>query len=100
MTTINAYARGALVRASAAFSAANGAAVDPTTVRLRFMTPVGTVTTWTHGVDGQLVKDAVGSYRADIDAASEGQWHYRWEGTGANQAAAEGQFTVTVGVFG
>lgn len=100
MARINAYARGTLVRASATFASAAGAAVDPTTVRLKVRAPAGTVTTWTHGIDGQLVKDAAGAYHADIDANEEGVWHTRWEGTGANQAAAESQFTVNVGVFG
>lgn len=99
MTTINSYVRGALVRATADFSSAAGQAVDPTTVRFRVMAPDGTVTTYVHGVDAGLVKDTTGSYHADVDAAADGVWHYRWEGEGANQAAAESQFTVIDGVF-
>ena len=99
MTTINSYARGQLVRARADFASAAGQAVDPTTVMFRVMAPGGTVTSLTHGVDAGLVKDATGSYHADVDAATEGVWHYRWEGSGANQAAAESQFTVIEGVF-
>ena len=91
---INAYARGTLVRASASFADGAGNAVDPTAVTARVRAPNGTVTA------PAATKDGVGTYHVDIDADAEGAWHYRWEGTGANQAAAEGQFTVNVGVFG
>jgi hypothetical protein len=96
---INTYVRGTLVRCSVLFENAAGTDVDPTTVTFRFKTPAGATTSWVHGVDGGLVKDATGAYHADVDANDEGAWHYRWEGTGANQAAAEGQFTVIGGAF-
>ena len=96
---INSYVRGALVRCSVVFENAAGTDVDPAAVTFRFKTPAGTITSYVHGVDAQVVKDAVGTYRTDVNAAAEGEWHYRWEGSGANQAAADGQFTVQGGVF-
>lgn len=91
--TINSYVRGVLVRASATFANAAGTAVDPTTVTFRVRAPNGTITT------PSVVKDSVGNYHVDVDANAEGTWHFRWEGAGANQGAAEGQFTVADGVF-
>ena len=88
------YIVGDRIRVSATFEAA-GLRTDPTTVVFKFKGPAGTITTWTFGVDGQLVKDAVGVYRGDIDVTAGGTWSFRWEGTGAAQGAAQDSFTVT-----
>ena len=87
------------MRCSVLFENAAGTDVDPTTVTFRVKNPAGATTVYVHGINGQLVKDAVGAYHADVDASLEGDWHYRWEGSGANQAAGEGQFLIAGGVF-
>ena len=91
---INAYVRGQLVRVAAVFTNSAGTAVDPTTVTVRVRAPSGTVTT------PAATKDSVGNYHVDIDANTEGTWHYRFEGTGSNQGASEHQFVIENGVFG
>lgn len=88
------YLQGDLIRVSVTFEAA-GLAADPTTVVLKHKSPSGTITTWTHGVNNQVVKDAVGAYRGDINVNEGGTWHFRWEGTGASQGAAQDSFGVT-----
>lgn len=88
------YIAGGLVRVSVTF-VASGLPADPTTVVLKYKNPAGTVTTWTYGVDNQVVKDGVGNYRADINASAGGTWYFRWEGTGASQGAAQDSFVVT-----
>jgi uncharacterized protein YfaS (alpha-2-macroglobulin family) len=90
---INTYTRGELVRARATFTDAAGTKVDPTLVTARVRAPDGTLTT------PAATKDATGEYHLDIDAGAEGTWHYRFEGTGAHQAAAEAQFTVAESRF-
>jgi hypothetical protein len=45
------------------------------------------------------VKDSVGNYHVDVDANAVGRWYYRFQGTGTNQAAEEGLFTVVPSQF-
>lgn len=88
------YTEGALVRVTAAFTNAAGAAVDPTTVTLDWHRAQDTVTTWTVQA-GQIVKDSVGNYHADLDTTNlAGSWAYEFNGTGAAQAANAGTFLV------
>lgn len=89
-----AYIQGSLIRVSAVFLV-NSAPTDPTTIVLKFKNPTGTITTWTFGTDNQVVKESLGTYRADINANVGGTWLFRWEGTGAAQAADQGTFDVT-----
>lgn len=90
------HARGTRVRVSVVFTDVNGASVDPTTVRVKWRAPGGAATTWTYGTDAEVVRDSAGNYHADLDTSTApGIWRYRWESTGAGQAAAESQFTVS-----
>lgn len=91
---MNAYARGSLVRLSAAF-AVSAAATDPSTITFKVKVPAGTVTTYVYGTDVQVVKDSTGNYHVDWAATAEGIHAWRFEGTGTCQAAAEQQFTVS-----
>ena len=70
-----------------------GTLTDPTTVRLKWRR-FDTVTTWTYGVDSQVVRDSAGLYRADIPVTDAGTHYFRWEGTGAVIAAEESSFFV------
>lgn len=90
---------GDVVRVDVEFRDTAGALVDPTTVVFKIKNPVGQTTTYTHGVDAQLVKDAVGKYHVDVEPAIQGVWTYRWEGSGANKGAEEANFTVRESEF-
>jgi len=98
--TINAYVRGQQVRVAVAISDAAGAAGDPGGLAVKVRTPAGAVATKTYGADAEVVRDGTGAYHLDVDADAEGDWHYRWEGSGARKGAGEGQFRVVAGVFG
>ena len=88
------YYEGALVRVTAAFTNAAGAAVDPTTVTLKWHRNQDAITNWTVQA-GQIVKDSVGNYHADLDTTNlPGGWSYEFEGTGAAQATNAGTFLV------
>ena len=76
-----------------------GAAVDPTAVLCKVRKPDGTITTLTYGVDGALVKAAVGSYYTDVVATEAGIWAYRFYSTGTGQAAGETSFRVRESSF-
>jgi hypothetical protein len=73
---------------AAAFTDADGAAINPTTVVCRVKNPAGTVTTPT------VAHPATGSYTATFVTAVAGRHAYRWEGTGAATAAGERGFRV------
>jgi len=86
---------GDLVRVTngAGFTNAAGALADPTTVRLKWRR-FDAVTTWTYGVDSQVVKDSTGVYHADIPVVDVGTHYLRGEGTGSIVAVEEGSFFV------
>jgi hypothetical protein len=98
--TINVYDVGDLVRVTAAFVNAAGAAADPTSVTLRVIAPSGVETSYSSSASpSEVFKSATGSYYADIDVTAHGDWHYRWEGTGAVQSSQAGQFAVAPSPF-
>jgi hypothetical protein len=83
------------IRISVTFTTVAGVAVDPVTVRARYMVPSGTITVLTFGVDAAVIRTGAGLYYTDIDIDEEGRYYYRWEGTGAGaQGAAERAFEI------
>lgn len=88
----NDYAVGQQVKLSGFFSTLTNVGTDPTAIVLKVQTPNGTETTWTYGVDSQVVKTATGDYYAywTIDAA--GTHYFKWSGTGALVGANETSF--------
>jgi hypothetical protein len=95
----NTYDKGDLVRLSASFTTAAGAALDPTVVICQVKSPAGTTTSYTYGVGETIMRESMGHYHIDLSASIAGTWHYRWYSTGTGQAADEGYFTVARGEF-
>jgi hypothetical protein len=94
-----AYDVGDLVRiATDPVFSVGGTPTDPTAVSLQVRTPAGVVTEYTYAL-GQVTKAATGSYYADVSVTAPGLWYWRWEGTGAATAAAEGYIVVKGTVF-
>lgn len=84
------YEIGDGVRLSVVFTdAVNGALADPTAVALTLQQPDGT------NAAVVVQKDSTGKYHADYLTAQPGVHVWRWAGTGAIPAAAEGVFTVS-----
>src|SRR3990172_1771375 len=78
----------------------DGAAVDPGIIIFKHrMGETGAITTLTYLTDADLIKDSVGNYHVDIDLTTAGMLYWEWRGTGANQAADEGNFVVTESRF-
>jgi hypothetical protein len=73
---------------STGFTDAAGALADPTAVTLTVRAPDGTLST------PSVSKAATGRYSATVSPSQSGTWVYRWVGTGAVTAAAEGAFYV------
>ncbi|MGE3622492.1 MAG: hypothetical protein AB7H77_01280 [Bdellovibrionales bacterium] len=88
----NIYDRGDLVRLSAGFADIDGTPGDPSTVTLRVKKPDATVTV--HTYPGDVTKSGTGTYYFDLPLTDSGDWYYRFEGTGAVQAAGEQGFHV------
>jgi hypothetical protein len=85
------YEIGDGVRLSVTFTnTTSGDFVDPTTVTLTIQQPDGTAAA---GV--VVTRSATGKYHADFQPGDPGVYRYRWAGTGAYPAAAEGAFTVS-----
>ncbi len=93
----NIHDLGDVVRVSATFTDADtDSVIDPDVVKLSVRTPAGIVTTYTYGVGGNVVKEAVGQYYSVINANQAGFWFYRWWSTGFGQAAKENEFKVRI----
>lgn len=91
----NIYDLGRYVRVWATFKSGDtGSVIDPDTVKLSVQTPAGAVTTYTYGVDANVIKEDVGKYYARIDANQPAFWFYRWWSIGFGQTAAEKEFKV------
>jgi hypothetical protein len=70
--------------------------VDPGAVIMKYQKPDDTETSFTFGVDSELIKEAVGIYYVDLVPAvgEAGTWFYRFDGTGAAQSSEESSFDV------
>lgn len=95
---MNSYDIGDLIRLRGSFTNSAAAAVDPSSVTLQyrqFAVDPASYTTLIYGVNS-IVKASTGEYYHDLSVNSDGEWRYRWNGLGANAAAAEISFKIRV----
>lgn len=93
--TIYTYDVGDKIRCSVRFATIAGVDTDPTTIVFRWLDPSGNASSETFGAPGaSIVQDAVGHYHRDVSIDEEGEWFYRWEGTGVIQGAGEKSFLI------
>ena len=95
---MNQYNIGSVVRLSVAFTVGTDA-TDPTTIVFKLEKPDGSIITYTYGTDVQSVRDSKGNYHVDYTLATAGTYTYRFVGTGACAAAAEGMLYVDYSPF-
>jgi hypothetical protein len=89
------YDVGDKIRCSVHFATVDGVNTDPTTITFKWLDPSGNEASDTFGDPGSLVVNtAVGYYHRDVSIDEEGQWFYRWEGTGVIQGAGEKSFLI------
>ncbi len=89
----NSYDVGDVARLSTAFTV-SGVATDPSSVALTILTPASASTTYTYGVDAQIVKSATGSYYCDLTLTAPGRYGWRWVSAGTGAAATESWLMV------
>jgi hypothetical protein len=77
----------------------DGQSGDPALVVCKIKAPNGAVTTYTYGIDVELVRDAIGAYHVDIVLTQTGRYFYRFEGTGGITAAKEDQVVTRQSAF-
>lgn len=87
----NNYTLGDGFRLQATFTV-NGVNTDPSTVVFSLKDPDDIITSYTFGVNAQVVKSAVGVYYMDVTVSKPLTWWYRIVGTGACIAAVESSF--------
>ena len=92
--TIERLPYGQPVRLTATFMDEAGALVDPGMVSFWLKAPDGTVTEYVYGTDVELVKPATGVYYVDWPNDAAGLYAVRFDGTGGNPGAVEGQYVV------
>lgn len=90
---IDAYDVGDTVRLTATFTDASDVDANPTTVTVSVRAPDGMTTTPT------ATQDSTGIWYYDLTLSQAGTWRYRFAGTGALVAAAEGQLFARASVF-
>ena len=89
------YAKGSVTGLIIRFTdPTTSALVDPSAVFFTWRIGEGSATTWTYTVNGELIRQSAGTYRATVDDAVVGVYRYRAFSTGTYQAAIEGQFIV------
>lgn len=88
------YIIGEAARISVSIADLLNVPADPGALRLKVKAPGGTVTTYTYGASGELVKDSVGHYHADILLDAAGSWAWRWESDAPNAGVSEGVASV------
>ena len=95
MDETNDYDVSDVAKLTAAFTEVESEApVDPTTLVLKIVDPAGTVTTWTYGIGIEIVRVSQGVYFFLLLLTVSGTYYYRWEGTGAAQAAGQNSLYV------
>lgn len=73
--------------------------VDPSGLTFKTKNPSAATSTYTYGTDAALVKDSTGNYHIDLQLATAGTWHYRWDATGSFAGAQEGSIVVNTSQF-
>lgn len=84
------YFVGSVVRLSVDLADIDGAPVDPGGLSLKVRTPVGALLVRDYQA-GEILRDGVGAFHADMTCDSAGAWAWRWE---SNAGAVEGVFRV------
>ena len=92
MSRQNAYAPGTRVRLYTEF-VVDGDLTNPTDAVCEVIDPAGAHTTPT------VASVSTGVREAFVTAVLEGDWYYRWTGTGTAEGAAEGRFRVATSPF-
>ena len=87
------YDKGDYIRLTGTWRNDANALVDPTTVTLKIHNPNGTISSYTYA-DGYVVKDSTGVYHYDFLPTTQGNYVYRWEGTGNAIASGQGAFFI------
>ena len=96
----NTYGIGNGVRVAVKFKLlSSGVFVDPSTVKVLVKNPSLVTTTYQYTINAELQKSDIGQYFLIVDANAAGDWKYRWEGSGTNEAASEGSFIISPSVF-
>jgi hypothetical protein len=94
---VNRYPKGATVTLDRKFYVGS-VLTDPTTVTLKVEDPAGTETSYTYAA-ATITKSGTGIYTKNVACTLAGTWKYRWIGTGAVEAVAEGEFVIKRSVF-
>ena len=97
MTQPHYYDKGDKVHLTAKFIVGS-VLTDPTVIICRVKDPSGNVTVYTYAL-AQVTKTSTGLYYKDISIDESGDWYYRWEGTGAMEAAEESHLVAEVSEF-
>jgi hypothetical protein len=87
----NTYVIDSSFKLEAEFTNESGVA-DPTTVIFKIKKPDGTITTYTYGVDAEVIRESLGVYYMIVTVDTPGNWWYKIMGTEALIAATEGSF--------
>ena len=94
------FTRGTTVRVSIVFRNFAGTVADPSTVTFVTEGPgISGEVAYVNGVDSELVKDSTGNYHFDFPLTAEGNYGWRWVGTGAVAVAKEGRIKVAGSQF-
>lgn len=89
------YYVGSIESISARILDGDGMPVDPTTLTFAVTSPLGVTTTYTAGVDAEIVHEGQGLFRFDLALSTKGNWTYLWTASGNIAAELPGEITAT-----
>jgi hypothetical protein len=82
------------VRVRAKIRSLEGALTDPTQLVFSIQEPDENVTSYTWGIDSEVVKESDGEFYVDWEADQPGLHRYKWQANGAVQVAFGGAFNI------
>lgn len=92
------YDRDTDVKLEATFTNLAGVATDPTGVTLEVLSPSGVLTTYTYAA-AEVTRSATGVFTRTQLLDEEGDWSYRFKGTGTLRVAGWKLITVAADPF-
>ena len=88
------YFKGQILRIGVEFRDNAEELADPTTLTFKWKVDLGTTSTYTYGVDPEVVRDSLGVYYVDLDLTVTGTYAYQYMAGGAIENAIEESFMV------
>ena len=87
------------VRVTGTWTNLAGTEIDAAVVLFQVKDPGRNITSYTYGVDAEVVKSDTGVYYVDVDGNKVGRWFVHFYSTGSGKASEESNFDIVKSEF-